>query len=528
MAHSSETDSANAVLCRPWARLAALCLPIPCLLVLAGCPSPQEVVAPPVGLPFEGVTLKLLVVDDPSLAEAVRKLSGEWKAQTGAQLEVAECAGDKLLAARPTADTIVYPSHLLAELRGRDWVAPVPTDRMQGTSLAAAAEGIASRGIAETQTEAEGAEGRASPERWSDVFSALRSQEAAWGDDVYAVPLGSPVFTCYYRADLFQQFGKSPPKTWGDYQALCEFFRDRENLGAAAPPADRAWFAAAEPLADGWAGLTLLARAAAYAKHPYFRATLFDETTMAPRIDQPPFVRALEELVAAAAGQAAELRKLDPAGCRATFWRGECALALSWASAAGASSGDGGAAAGIDVDFAELPGAEQAYDPEDREWEHAVRGEQRHVTLLGVAGRLGSVVRDTPHHDAALQLLLSLSGAEWSERVLAASPATTLFRQQHVKKPRAWVEPQADAKAAARYAAVVSDSLGRADYVLALRLPGRERYLAALDQAVAAALSGEATAKESLSAAAERWQTITAELGVVQQRAAYEASLGKL
>jgi len=148
--------------------------------------------------------------------------------------------------------------------------------------------------------------------------------------------------------------------------------------------------------------------------------------------------------------------------------------------------------------------------------------------LLGIAGRLGSVIEGTPHHDAALQLLLSLAGPEWSERVLAASPATTLFRKQHVRQPRPWVEAAADGRTAARYALVVNESLARPEYLFALRLPGRERYLAALDAAVAAALAGEAKPDAALRAAAEEWQKITQELGAEKQRAAYEASLGRL
>jgi len=509
-------------------RLARVALLGSCLLAAVGCPGSNDDAPTTSGLPFEGAAITLLVVDDPALAEAVRKLAGEWKAQTGSQLDVAECGSGELLAAKPRADAVIYPSHLLAELQGRDWIVPLPVDRMQGASLAAEGQGGGiARDIADAQPANE--DGEQAGESWSDIFSALRGQEAAWGEELYAVPLGSPVLTCYYRDDLFERFNKRPPSTWAEYQTLCDFFRDRDNLGDAAPPADRPWLAAAEPLADGWCGLTLLARAAAYAKHPYYSAALFDDATMQPRIDQPPFVRALEELVQAAGSNAAELRGLDPAGCRAAFWRGECALALTWASAAGGAArpAEGGEAI-VEAGIVELPGAEQTYDPGDGEWEDGARGEPRRVALLGIAGRLGSVVRGTQRHDAALQLLLSLAGAEWSERVLAASPATTLFRKQHLRQPRGWVEASADGKTAARYALVVNESLARAEYLFALRLPGRERYLAALDAAVAAVLAGESQPPEALRAAAEEWQEITEELGVDQQRAAYKASLGRL
>ncbi len=58
------------------------------------------------------------------------------------------------------------------------------------------------------------------------------------------------------------------------------------------------------------------------------------------------------------------------------------------------------------------------------------------------------------------------------------------------------------------------------------RLPGADRYLRALDDAVRQALAGKATSAEALEAAAAQFRTITAELGVDRQRKAYQQSLG--
>ena len=43
---------------------------------------------------------------------------------------------------------------------------------------------------------------------------ALRHREATWGTRTVALPLGSRVLTCFYRADLLKKFGKQPPATW--------------------------------------------------------------------------------------------------------------------------------------------------------------------------------------------------------------------------------------------------------------------------------------------------------------------------
>ena len=95
---------------------------------------------------------------------------------------------------------------------------------------------------------------------WSQTFELLRNQEAVWGDEVYGVPLGSPVLCCYYRPDLLEKLHRKPPRTWKEYEELARLLREE---GA---KSGEVKYGTVEPLARGWAGLVLLARAAAYAK----------------------------------------------------------------------------------------------------------------------------------------------------------------------------------------------------------------------------------------------------------------------
>ena len=99
--------------------------------------------------------------------------------------------------------------------------------------------------------------------------------------------------------------------------------------------------------------------------------------------------------------------------------------------------------------------------------------------------------------EAVFQLLLWLSG-EQSARVCPASPATTLFRHSHLKSPQEWTDKSLSPAAAAQYAAVTQKTLDRADCLLALRLPGRAEYLAALDEAVHRAVRGKTSPAEAL------------------------------
>jgi multiple sugar transport system substrate-binding protein len=59
-----------------------------------------------------------------------------------------------------------------------------------------------------------------------------------------------------------------------------------------------------------------------------------------------------------------------------------------------------------------------------------------------------------------------------------------------------------------------------------LRIPGHERYLTVLSQAVQAACKGRKKPQVALAEVADQWRKITAELGRAAQREAYTRSLG--
>jgi ABC-type glycerol-3-phosphate transport system substrate-binding protein len=285
-----------------------------------------------------------------------------------------------------------------------------------------------------------------------------------------------------------------------------------------------------EPLGRGWAGLVLLARAAAYAKERDNYTTLFDERTLEPAIAGPPFVRALEDLVAAAKlGPAGQL-DFDPAAVRAEFWKGSTAMAISWPTGARTLTPGPAPMKGerrmVPAGFAELPGATEVYRPSSNSWEPRADDAGQYVPLLGIAGRMGVVGAKSQHIDAAFELLLWLTDPQWSSQVFAASPATTLFRSGQVASPTAWVESSVSATAAREYAEQTATTLARPQFLASLRIPGRDAYLAALDDAVQAAVRGKQTPAEALATAAEQWRGINKQLGVEKQKAAYLHSLG--
>jgi hypothetical protein len=107
-----------------------------------------------------------------------------------------------------------------------------------------------------------------------------------------------------------------------------------------------------------------------------------------------------------------------------------------------------------------------------------------------------------------------------------ASGATTLFRQSQITTASRWVDHGLPTQTAQEYAELVANTQRGIAWLAAPRIPGRNRYLAALDQAVQKVISGQATSQAALAEAAKTWDAITTELGRDAQRDAYSRSLG--
>ena len=486
--------------------------------MVSGCGKPAAPEASPAAT--GPGSLKLLVVDDPPLAKQIARVKGEWKARSGAEIEIRETTSAELATAKSlSADAVIYPAAEIGSLVERRLIRPLPRAWLVHGDFHEA-----------------------------DLFEPGGLAEMRWGEQAYAVPFGSPVFVVVYRRDLFERFHLEPPRTWADYQQRVEFIESRKNES----PELRS--ATIEPLAPGWAGKTLLARAAASAKHRDYYATLFDKETMAPQITSPPFVRALEELVAASKAQPPVSLTATPIEARRAILSGQCAMAITWPTAA-MSRSESAPTANIEpgahtpevvsLGFADLPGAAQVYNPKTKHWETVESPAEisspaasdsatasskppaaSRVPLLSIAGRLGSVTTESQSSESAFRLLAWLSGDEWGPQICSASAETTLFRRAYLSRPERWVEPQFTRTAAKEYAEVVVRSLTRPQWLECPRIPGQGEYMSALDVAVRSAVEGNQSPAEALSHAAERWAGITARIGLDSQRAAYVRSLG--
>jgi multiple sugar transport system substrate-binding protein len=472
------------------------------LLLFVGCKPSGEDEDPESGrkrLP-EGTTMKLVVVDDAVIAGQIRLQSGTWETKTGATLEVIEWTAQEYEdAASLEADVLIAPPYDIGDLVARDWIRSPSLLNDDGPSLFGEGAGEEDPTRKELR------------ESWEGHFSHLREREARWGKEVLGVPMGSPVFVLYYRRDLLEQIDREPPSDWVEYIEIIEF------LNSPTKPE----FTAVEPVGPGWGGLSLLARAAPYALSPDDYSFPFDINTMEPLIAGPAFVRALDEMKTsfASAGTTVDYNALefaDPDAVRRLFWEGRTALAVTWPAPLLEPMNTSLKDEQVGVAF--LPGSPDA-TPGSDETTH-------HVPLLSMSGRMGFVAATAEQPDYATELLLWLASKELGTNTVSRSGATGPFRADQTRGILSWVEPMMGPQGAIEYADAITATFNTRQCALSPRIPGRDRYLAALDQAVQDSLSGTRTPQESLDQAAAEWNAVTQELGVDVQREAYRKSLG--
>jgi maltose-binding protein MalE len=110
------------------------------------------------------VTLRVLVVNQPDVAEAIDRLRGEWNERSGGQLVTSEDGFSWTNESAPMkleADLIVFPSRFLGELVSGGWLRPIRRNVLESKEL---------------QT--------------SDYLPVVSQELIRWGGETTALPLG--------------------------------------------------------------------------------------------------------------------------------------------------------------------------------------------------------------------------------------------------------------------------------------------------------------------------------------------------
>ncbi|MEM6798622.1 MAG: hypothetical protein AAF589_03830 [Planctomycetota bacterium] len=443
----------------PWPPHALACVAV--LAICVGCE--EKAPAPPKPAPRTSVALHIGVVEDAALAEAIRRLRGEWSERSGGALHVVSVSRDELLTGvlrqdevRPPTDLVVFPSKLLGELCEEDRLRPVRDSVISSEDL-----------------------------DFNDLFPLIRERVIVYGQRVMALPLGCPAPLMAFGADT------TASSSWDKLPSRAEL-----------------------PVLSGDDRLPrhayrFLARAVCYATHPAREAVLFDPRTMEPRIAEPPFLKAMREVTRG--GKATEAINRDEGP----------ALAIAWPVRPAARPQDD---AMPFVGAAPLPGAMSVYSPVSKSWE-TVDGAPQRVAMLATSGRLIGVKTKSRNAASAFRLLTWLAGKDNARGLATASSNVANPRLSLSGIPDDWTasSSQAIGKPFARAAA--RNLQARRGFVVP-RLVRIDEYLACLEAEVAAAAAGEKTAEDALSGIFAGWEALTEAVGRDRQFRAYRRHLG--
>lgn len=495
MSQSSELESSKLPMCSapvanrsrvPHHRWHALALAA--LILVTGCSGTNESESTSTG-PTKKVTVRVLLIDDDQLASTVERL---WTAEDRGELEISHMTSAEFseTSNRPEADVIIYPSILLGEMMLRNTISQLPEHVAKDDQF-----------------------------KRTDVFSLDRLVTASWADQPIGFSLGSPQFVLLYRKDIFEELGLVAPTTWEEYASAAATIRAHLEQ---APDADR--MAVAEPLSGDWASRMLLLRAASYVKHPSRYSDIFDLSTMAPLVDRAPFVRSLNEMHSVLGDSHEALSQLDADEVTDLIFDDQCVMAISLIRPSDAREFNESELSD-QIGLAAAPGSTEVFSFSRDAWESRNTSKPANVPLLGVDGRVASVIYLSRRTAAAQEFILWLAGPDSSGKVLTRSKHSAPFRRSHLAKINAWVDPRLSEEASADYAGQLERTMQQTLWLTEPRVPGGPSYVAILAEAIRDVFAESNSSQDALTLAATKSREVNEAYGISEQRGAYEASL---
>jgi ABC-type glycerol-3-phosphate transport system substrate-binding protein len=213
-----------------------------------------------------------------------------------------------------------------------------------------------------------------------DYVGYLKAPVGTWNGKTYRISIDGDCHNFNYRSDYFKDAGFASawkaeghkgawgvPKTWQQVQEVSKFLKGKKD-----PTFGGDAVGYLDPC-KGWGGFGfyfLASRATAYAKHPNDPAWLFDADTMKPRINNPAWVRAIQDVIDVLPSQPANQLNADP-GTTAfqQFLAGTGSMLSWWGDVGSMAKTSDGSVVGDVVGFDILPGSDDVYNSKTGRWD---------------------------------------------------------------------------------------------------------------------------------------------------------------
>jgi multiple sugar transport system substrate-binding protein len=370
-----------------------------------------------------------------------------------------------------------------------------------------------------------------------DYVNYLKAPVGTWEGKTYRISIDGDCHNFNYRTDVFSdkdlaaawkaeggQGEWGVPKTWQQVQAVTKFLKGKKVGGKDVYgylDAPKAW--------GGFGFYFLGSRATAYAKHPDDKAWLFDVDTMKPRINNPAWVRAIQDVVDALPSEPPDQINADPnVTCFSQFLGGTGSMLAWWGDAGSNAKTNDSSVIGDVCSFDILPGSDDVYNAKTGQWDK-LPGGPNHAPNMAYIGWgvyvMARVDADAKKQKAAWSAAAHLGGKDLSLWCAAYPSGFQPYRNSHFNISE-WVAAGYDEAFITSYLQSEANSYNHPNAAIEPRIPGIFQYYSVAEDELAKVFAGRADAQTGADAIAAAWEKITDQIGRQRQIELYKASLG--
>ncbi|MHB1110096.1 MAG: extracellular solute-binding protein [Devosia sp.] len=369
-----------------------------------------------------------------------------------------------------------------------------------------------------------------------DLVGYLQPPVGTWDGKTYRITVDGDCHTFAYRKDYFTDAAISgatgmtePPTTW---QQVNEF--SKKIKGQKDPLTGLDAYGFLDPLKYQWGGFGfyfLADRAAAYAKHPDDPAWLFDPDTMKPRVNNPAWVQAIQDVMdlVAAGAYPPDQVNADPNGTAFSQFLGGTGAMLTWWGDVGSNVRTrDDSVVGEVTGFSINPGSDRVYNSKTSEWETPEGGNfAPNMAYIGWGIYVTSRVSgDEKKRKAAWSAAAHLGGKDLSLWTAAYPSGFQPYRNSHFNYDE-WEAAGYDRAFVEDYLGSNADSYNHPNAAIEPRIPGIFQYYSIAEDELVKGVNGQyKSAQETADAIAAAWEKITDQIGRDNQIALYKGSLG--
>ena len=372
---------------------------------------------------------------------------------------------------------------------------------------------------------------------FDELVNYLKPPVGTWNGKQYRCTIDGDTHNFNYRTDYFKDADLAKawkdagntsewavPRTWQQVQAVTKFLKGKKIGGADAfgyLDAPKPW--------GGFGFYFLGSRATAYAKHPDDKAWLFDPETMKPRVNNPAWVRAIQDVIDALPSEPADQLNADPNTTGFSQFLGGTGSMCTWWGDIGSNAKTNDASViGDKCGFDILPGSDDVYNSKTGKWEKLASGPNFAPNLAYLGWGIYVMARvdaDPKKQKAAWSAAAHLGGKDLAIWTAMYPSGFQCYRNSQGNVAE-WVAAGYDEAFIKSYLASQFNSYNHPNGAIEPRIPGIFQYYSAAEDILANTFAGKMKAQEGADAIAAAWEKLTDQIGRDNQIKLYKASLG--